>query len=145
MRWAVTASLGPFSFCVVQEPRVRDQLPLAIHSRVDLAGAALPGKVPSCRVAPERVHVHDLEGAVVLPREDDLHDLPPVVDELMGLEKLEPPSSPPLGVVASELYDPEGGVVRVRSRRPWPDHVGMEDRQEQCYVLAVPGPRLPVD
>src|SRR5512138_3740391 len=64
--------LTELSFAVIEEARVGDELPVRADLRVDLAGAALPRKVPSRGVAPERVDVHDREGAVSLAGDDDL-------------------------------------------------------------------------
>src|SRR5437867_832589 len=131
---------------VVQRPRLRDHLPLRSHLRVDLAGTPLPDLLGArLRMPPPGVDVHYGERAVPLARHDDLLDLPPVVHQGVRVEQLLPAPLPALRVEAAEHHHPRHRIVRLRRRRPRPDHGGMKAGDEEIDILRVPRSRFAID
>src|SRR2546425_163853 len=137
--------LTPLSL-VLQRPRLRDHLPLRSHLRVALARPPLPDLLGArLRMPPPGVDVHHRERSIPLARHHDLLDLPPVVHQGVRVEQLLPAPLPALRVEAAEHHHPRHRIVRLRRRRPRPDHGGMKAGDEQLDILRVPRPGLAID
>jgi hypothetical protein len=131
---------------VVQQARVEDEAPLAGGFRVTLAGPTLPvGGLSVGASSPQRVHVHDGEGAVTLLGDHDPDGAPIVVHELVAAEEVLPTRFPSPAIEASLREHPRDRIVGPSVRRPGPDHVGMEELHESLRVLTVPRRGLAID
>src|SRR5215471_1499326 len=52
---------------------------------------------------------------------------------------------PPVSLKSSQYKFPSNWVVVARCRRPWPNHVRMNEVEKQVWILAVQAQRLSVD
>src|SRR5712692_825957 len=140
----ITSRPLPKGLSEFQQPRMHGHLPLAVHFRVDLAGAALPVKVLPVARAPERIHIHNGKSAVALFRNFDSTDFANIMNKLVHVEDFLPQAAPAVAFESPQDHLPIHRVVRMGCRGPGPDHVGMKDGDQQVYVLRVPGPGLAV-
>src|SRR5215212_5222803 len=129
---------------VHKHARVHGHLPLPAHLRVHLAHPSLPTQLLALDIAPQGVYVHHRERPVPLLGDLDLLSFPHVSYELVRVEEFLPSTEPPLTIVAAPLEGPLHGVVGGGGLGPRPDHVRVEDAEQQLRVFGVPGPRLPV-
>ena len=131
---------------VREQPRLRDHLPLIADGRVDLACPPRPVLLETRRsVPPARVDVDDREPAILFRGYHDPAHHPHVAHERVRIEQCLPGGTPPTPVIAPEHELPLHRVVRLSGWRPRPDHVMVENGQEQLDVLCIPGPRLALD
>ena len=76
-----------------------------------LGAAVVPGRIAFGLAAPERIDVHDGEGAVPLRGNDDLPGDPVVVHYLVGREEAFDQYPPALLVIAAHAQYPVHGIV----------------------------------
>ena len=109
-----------------------DKFPFVIfHFGVNFTNSAFPYKVSACFLVPPMcIDINNCECGIAFFRHFDFYCVPLISNQIVVIKYILPILAPTDPIEMPQFKDPISWVVSIRMGRPWPNHIGMNDRKE---------------